>query len=145
GSGTSMNPIRAKGPRRDGRERDAARPRRGLRPTVVALEGRALLATFNVNSLLDAPGAVGTLRWAVDQANSHPGADTIDFDSTVFHTPRTITLTQGQLTLTDTSGATTIVGPGANLLTVSGNNASRVFQIGGGVPGATASIAGLTI
>lgn len=36
-----------------------------------------------------------------------------------------------------------IVGPGANLLTVSGNNASRVFNIGSG--NFNVSISGLTI
>ena len=60
----------------------------------------------------------------------------------MFNTPQTITLTGGQLELTDTTGPTTITGPAAGLLTVSGNGPSRVFQVDGGV---TASISGLTI
>ena len=39
-------------------------------------------------------------------ANSNPGDDTIDFDSTVFNTPQTITLSGTQLELSDTTGTT---------------------------------------
>ncbi len=56
------------------------------------------------------------------------GTETITFDPTVFATPQTITLTAGQLELSNTSGTETITGPAAGV-TVSGNNASRVFQI----------------
>src|SRR5262249_25083703 len=73
--------------------------------------------------------------------NIQTGADTITFDPTVFSTPQTITLTIGTLTLTDTA-TTTITGPGAGLLTVSGNHASRVFQINAG---ASAALSGLTM
>ena len=51
----------------------------------------------------------------------------------------TITLTTGQLSI---SKNLTITGPGADILTISGNNASRVFNIGSGV---TVTISGLTI
>src|SRR5262245_14309041 len=84
-----------------------------------ALEDRSLPSTFTVLNALD-DGSVGSLRWAVGQANSQTGADTIDFDTGVFATPQTITLTQGELTITD---AVTMTGPGAAILTVSGNNA----------------------
>ena len=53
--------------------------------------------------------APARLRWAVGQANANAGADTIVFDSSVFNTPQTITLTSGQLALTDTA-TTTITG-----------------------------------
>jgi hypothetical protein len=114
-----------------------------LRPTVTALEGRTLLSTIVVDNPTDEPvtGQID-LRQAIDQANSDGGGDTIQFDSTVFNTPRTITLTGGQLELSGTTAPTTITGPGANLLSVSGKQASRVFQIDRGV---TASISGLTI
>ena len=69
------------------------------------------------------------------------GANTIDFDSTVFNTPQTITLTGGQLELSNTSGTETITGPAAGV-TVSGGGLSRVFQVDANV---TASISGLTI
>jgi hypothetical protein len=138
-----MNHTNAMDPRRGRRERDAARRRLRLRPTVTALEGRTLLSTIVVDNPSDVPvtGQID-LRQAIDQANSDGGGDTIKFDSTVFNTPRTVTLTGGQLKLSGNTAPTTITGPGANLLFVSGNHASRVFQIDRGV---TASISGLTI
>ena len=70
-----------------------------------------------------------------------PVDETITFDPTVFATPQTITLTQGQLELSNTSGTITIAGPAAGV-TISGGGTSRVFQVDTGV---TASISGLTI
>jgi hypothetical protein len=110
-----------------------------MRPSVTALEGRALLAQITVNSLLD-DGSAGTLRWAVGQANASKEADTIVFSPSTFDAPRTITLTGGALSLTG-SYATTITGPGANLLTVRGGGQGGVFI----VDGATAAISGLTV
>ena len=94
---------------------------------------------MTVNNTND--NGAGSLRAAVAQANSDGGGDTIQFDPTVFSTPQTITLTGGQLELTGTTAATTITGPAAGV-TVSGNEASRVFQFD---PGVVASISGLTI
>jgi fibronectin-binding autotransporter adhesin len=129
-------------PRRGGRATVEARKRRRwrLQPTLLALEDRRLLSTWTVTSTLD-DGSTGTLRWAIGQANSAGGAETINFDPTVFATSQTITLNGTQLELSDTTGTETITGPAAGV-TVSGNNASRVFQVDGGV---TASISGLTI
>ncbi len=112
---------------------------------VMALEGRALLSMFTVTNTDDGVKAateVGTLRWAVTQANTGANvgvADTINFSS-LFNKPQTIDLTAGQLMLTDTA-TTTITGPGANLLAVNGSGSSRVF----GVYGGSASLSGLTI
>jgi hypothetical protein len=117
-----------------------ARQRRRMRPTVLALEDRRLMSTFTVTSTLD-NGTVGTLRWAVGQANSAGGAETIAFDKTVFKTQQTIILTGTELELSDTSGTETITGPKAGV-TVSGGGLSRVFQVDGGV---TASMSALTI
>ncbi len=81
------------------------------------------------------------LRQAITYAESLSGNETVTFDPTVFSTPQTVTLTSGQLNLTKASGTLTIQGPGANLLSVSGNNASRVFYLNGG----SAYLSGLTV
>jgi parallel beta-helix repeat protein len=96
-------------------------------------------ATFVVTKTAD-DSSVGTLRWAVDQANSVQSTSTITFD--LGSTPQTVTLAQVQLELSNPSYLITIDGPGSNLLTVSGNQASRVFEID---PMTTAAISGLTI
>jgi len=75
----------------------------------------------------------GSLRDAIANA---PYYGTITFDPSV---TGTITLTSGELGII---GNLTIIGPGASLLTVSGNNASRIFNI---APSGTATISGLSI
>ncbi len=67
-----------------------------------------------------------SLREAVAAAAS---GDTVVF-SPLFNSPHTITLTLGQIAITKNL---TITGSGRDLLTVSGNNASRIFQVSGGV------------
>jgi hypothetical protein len=116
------------------------RHRHRFRPSLLALEERTLLSTFTVTSTLD-DGSSGSLRWAITQANNGGDDETIQFDSTAFSTPQTITLTQGQLELSATTGSETITGPAAGV-TVSGNNTSRVFQVDGNV---TSSMTRLTI
>lgn len=78
----------------------------------------------------------GSLRQAVQTACT---GGAIGFDSGgVFAQPRTIVLTTGELLINKNL---TITGTGANLLTISGNNASRIFQL----QGATVAISGLTV
>jgi parallel beta-helix repeat protein len=117
-----------------GREADAARRRRGLRPTVTELEGRTLLSTWTVTKSGNDDGTTGTLSWAVGKANADGGGDTI-----AFATAQNIVL-NNTLELTGTAGATTITGPVAGVTV--GSTGSRIFQIDGGV---RASISGLTI
>ncbi|WP_168537082.1 S-layer family protein, partial [Anabaena sp. UHCC 0253] len=71
---------------------------------------------------------VGSLRQAILDANADAGAETITFVGSVFEDgiPDTITLTSGELLITD---AVTINGLGANNLSISGNNSSAVFRI----------------
>lgn len=73
----------------------------------------------------------GSLRAQIGLANS--------WDNIIFAAGLTgiITLTSGELILNGLN----IIGPGANVLSVSGNNASRVFHVFGGVN----TISGLTI
>ena len=84
---------------------------------------------------------LASLRWAIGQANANGGAETINFDPTVFSAPRTITLNGAELDLSATTGTESIAGPAAGL-TIRGGGQSRVFQVDGGV---TASISGVTI
>ena len=118
---------------------DAARGRLRLRPGLMALEGRTLLSTFTVNSTAD-NGSAGTLRWAISQANASNQAETIVFSS-LFNTPQTIHLSGGPL-IALRPGGHHDHGPGENLLSISGNSASRVFRI---TSGSSASLSGLTI
>ena len=96
-------------------------------------------ATFNLNNTC--PGAFvvtsngdngpGTLR---DIINNSCSGSVVTFDPSVVGT---IALTSGELKITK---AITINGPGANVLAISGNSLSRVFELAG-----TINISGLTI
>jgi hypothetical protein len=84
-----------------------------------------------------------TLREALDEANGEAGrgqADTITFAASLGNA--TITLSAGQLELYAASTTATVTLVGGGRLTVSGNDASRVFQID---PGVRAELDGLTI
>ena len=99
-------------------------------------------ATFTVTNTADA--GPGSLRQAVLDANAATTADTIVFDPAVFSSPQTITLAT-EIAISPNSNiidTLTITGPGANLLTVSGNNAVRIFRVG---QGDTATISGMTL
>ena len=103
----------------------------------------AIVLGFVVNSTADAASfynGTTTLRDAITFANTFSG-HVITFDPTVFASAQTITLTAGQLTLSNTTGPETITGPAAGV-TVSGGGLSRVFDIDASV---TASISGMTI
>ncbi|HEV7765788.1 MAG TPA: choice-of-anchor Q domain-containing protein [Thermoanaerobaculia bacterium] len=98
----------------------------------------ASAATYNVSNLNDS--GAGSLRQAVLDANGSGGADTITFQAGL---TGTITLTTGEIAVTE---GLTISGPGAALLSVSGNDASRIFNIEA-APAApeTIAISGLTM
>src|SRR5262245_15014783 len=74
----------------------------------------------------------GSLRAALATAND---GDTIDATGV----SGTIILTNGQLLV---SNSVTIAGPGASLLTISGNDTQRVLFINPGAPGATSPPSG---
>jgi hypothetical protein len=90
-----------------------------FRPTLEALEDRWVPSTLTVLNNLDS--GAGSLR--ADIAAAHNG-DTIVFAPTL--DGQTITLTSGELLIRKNL---TIAGPGAGQLTVSGNHASRVFEV----------------
>jgi hypothetical protein len=101
---------------------------------VITRQAKAF-SVFTVTSTAD--GGPGSLRDAVGNASS---GDTIMFSLTL---PATITLTTGELAISKTL---TIQGPGPQqtppLLTISGNNASRIFNIGSS---GNLTISGLTL
>jgi hypothetical protein len=98
------------------------------------LEDRVALSTFVVTNLND--GGDGSLRQAIEKSDITPGPNEIDFAPGL---SGTITLTGGQLTIANNN--VKVIGPGAGVLSVSGNNASRVFE----VDVVQAAINGLTI
>jgi hypothetical protein len=116
--------------------RTIRRPAHRTRLALEPLENRQLLATIVVTNATDTPAANEIdLRQAIGQAAS---GDMISFSASVFTGPTTITLGGSQLEINKN---VTINGPTTGV-TISGGNASRVFQVDSGV---TATLSGLTI
>ena len=115
------------------------RGRRRIRPSLLVLENRTLLSTLVVTNLQDSGN--GSLRYELSQANNN---DTITFQSTLFAAgQQTITLTSGPLAV---SKDVSIQGPGASLLTVSGNSTQEIFKVSSpGSPSQGSTISGMTI
>jgi hypothetical protein len=97
------------------------------------LEPRTLLSTFTVTNTGNAGS--GSLRQAILDANTAPGADVVEFDSSL--NGQTISWTSGEVLITD---ELTINGPGAANLSIDALGSGRVFH-----NQATTAIAGLTI
>ncbi|MBI1918423.1 MAG: FG-GAP repeat protein [Planctomycetes bacterium] len=113
-----------------------AHPRqRVARLVVEALEDRYVPSTLTVTSALD-DGSAGTLRAVV---NAAAAGDVITFDPLL--NGQTITLTQGEINIAEDL---TVQGPGASLLSISGNNASRIFNVEGPKV-VNVAISGLTV
>ena len=103
-----------------------------------------IVVNSNADTVDDPSSGVITLRDAILQANADAGEDLIVFDRSVFSNAQTITLAGGELDITHNLD---IIAPtnsltGANLVEVSGNNSSRVFEI---ESGATVSLDGLIV
>ncbi len=107
------------------------RPSTRCTPRVDGLEVRALLSTITVTN--DGDSGNGSLRQALASAVA---GETIKFARSAYGT---ITLTSGLL---EVATRVTINGPGADNVTINGNNAFQDFQVDSG---ATATISGLTI
>ncbi|WP_395375858.1 choice-of-anchor Q domain-containing protein [Marinicella sp. W31] len=71
-----------------------------------------------------------TFREAVNAANLLSGAEIV-FDESLFSSPQTITLEQGEVSITSPAPMK-IVGPGAHLLTIDAGHLSRVLNINDG-------------
>src|SRR5262245_49446837 len=87
---------------------------------VTSLESRIAPATFTVLNLND--NGTDSLRDCISKANAAAGSDTVDFNAGL---TGTIILTSGEIAINQ---AVSIFGPGSSKLTVSGNNASRIFN-----------------
>ncbi len=103
----------------------------------------AVAATFTVTNAKDS--GVGSLRDVIAQANADGEDDTINFDPAFFNVARTITLaSEIQITAdgANPGKAVTFNGPGASLLTISGNNVCRPFFVD---VNSTVAMSGLTV
>ncbi len=98
---------------------------------LLCLPLRIQAATLTVTNTNDS--GAGSLRQAI--------ADAIPGDTITFAVTGTITLASELAIDKDL----TIQGPGANLLTISGNNAVRIFNIGSITPAINITLSGLTI
>jgi CSLREA domain-containing protein len=89
-------------------------------------------ATFTVSKVADTnDGTCDTdcsLREAVAAANAAASDDVINFDGMVFGSAQTILLSLGEIVIT-ANGSLTVNGTGASMLTIDGNNASRILTI----------------
>lgn len=116
---------------------------RGSSFTFERLEERDVPAVFTVSSTLD-DGSVGTLRWAIEQANATAGLDTIQFQ--LASTATKISLQSALPTITDAIHLHGFSQPGSNVNTSSiGGSidaAPRVILDGSG---AGAGVSGLHI
>lgn len=110
--------------------------RRSCRPKLEFLEERQLLSIDVVTNSNDS--GPGSLRQTI--ASAAAGA-TIEFQMGEGYVNRLITLTTGELDITKNL---TIEGPADGSLSISGNNASRVFDISRGVTVRSATCGSLT-
>ncbi len=110
--------------------------------TLFLLVNGAFAATFTVTKVADTNDGVCdadcSFREAVAAASAAAGDDIIVFSS-LFSATQSIVLSLGEVVL-GTNGSTTINGPGADRLTIDGNNASRIISTG---PGVIAEINGI--
>ncbi|MEM7315531.1 MAG: hypothetical protein AAF497_20510, partial [Planctomycetota bacterium] len=120
--------LKARHKRRRTKKRDVrtrkSTTRRTRRLNMELCESRHLLTTFTVTSSVDTGLSVpGELRWAIDQANSTPGPDTIEFQDIT-----QVTLSLGELEITDDLDINGAMIEPVQLSIVAAPN-SRVFNV----------------
>ncbi len=95
--------------------------------TITVTETPSLTVTTTSDVVSNTDGQT-SLREAIAYANTLPGTDTITFGGTVFSdaVADTISLAGTRIQI---ATPVEIQGPGAHLLRVSGNNASRIFEV----------------
>ncbi|AKS41980.1 CSLREA domain-containing protein [Wenzhouxiangella marina] len=132
-----------------------------LKPSLLAIaiaqglllpSARAALITVNsANDGLPADDGSCTLREAIENANTDSqngrtspgecaagsGVDEIGFDPGLFGNVQLISLSQGELAISE---SLSITGPGRDLLTIDANQASRHFNIDDGVAGSLSEV-----
>lgn len=92
--------------------------------SVLLVASPAQAATYEVTDPGDGETTVGTLRWAMTQAEAHPGADIITIS---FHGP----IPAGATPLPHITQALTIVGPGSAAVTLA--TVGNAFEVSGAV------------
>jgi len=105
-----------------------------------------VLATYTVTTTADGIGSsllVGSLRWAISQANANPGADRIEFavNGTFSIAPGSKDGNDNKDGDFDINGLVDIVGNGSGSTILNGNGIDRVLDIRSG----TVSLSGLTV
>src|SRR5262245_27350902 len=88
---------------------------------LLSLEDRTMPSTFTVLNLDD--DGPGSLRQAISDARTAPGADVIEFQAGL---SGTIGLTSGPLSIADD---VTVKGPGAGVIAISGNDLLQVIAV----------------
>jgi hypothetical protein len=117
------------------------------RAAIEPLESRLLMIISQTHNYVvsnNHDNGTGSLRAAILQSNADSGTNTITFDSTAFpaNAQTTINLTTATLEANQTYGSLSIMGLGADRISVNGGGSSTVFTIDASQ---STSISGLTI
>ncbi len=113
------------------RQRISRRNQRRFRAVMEALERRLLLSqTFTVTNLAD-DGRTGSLRWAVEQAMTAGGTNTIDFTVSLSGTINMLNGPNHLGPLVFNSGTNTTI-KGTPLINIDGNDDSTVWEVESG-------------
>lgn len=120
--------------------------RRRMRLQAQQLENRTTpaITVDTTSDVVNATDGKTSLREAITAAANAAGADTIDFKSSVFSGGPTMSLSLGQLSITDTAALTIDASLNGNMMPViNAGGASRVFDIN--AAGVTINITGLRL